>query len=287
MTKAVFKSISYRGVEKSNCDECRHIIQLLVHAESEIQYKDLKQQLLDKSNDDFKVYFERNWESCRSMWVTFEHDQHFHFANTTNNRLESHNQKLKDLTSRSSSLSEMFQNILLYAHTSAAEYSQQSFTEEFTAQSGSDTDTPTTQGIWSVCTQYAAKLILEQLKLAESIPFEFTVEKTQTVVKYKERSHFVSISDHSCSCGFRTTMLMPCRHLLAARIHTGTVTFEPSLVAKRWLKQYQVYILTVVIFLRSMILWCLPFLLHQKFQELLPRIRSTAKCYPCVRELLQ
>ena len=176
------------------------------------------------------------------MWVTFERDQHMHFANTTNNRLESHNQKLKDLTSRSSSLSDMFQNMLLYARTSAAEYSQKSFTEEFTAQSGGDSDTLTAQAVRSACTQYAAEMILEQLKLAESIPYEFSTSETQTVVKYKDRSHFVSVTDHSCSCSFRKTLQMPCRHLLAARTHNGTTTFEPFLVAERWLKQYQLHV---------------------------------------------
>ena len=69
------------------------------------------------------------------MWVTYERDQYLHFANTTNNRLESHNQKLKDLTSKSSCLSELsVENILLYSRTAASEYSHQSFTEEFTAQ---------------------------------------------------------------------------------------------------------------------------------------------------------
>ena len=84
--------------------------------------------------------------------------------------------------------------LLLYAHTSAAEYSQQSFTEELTAQSGGDTDTPTTQEIRSVCTQYAVEveLILEQLKLAESVSYEFTVSGTQIVVKYKENTLRVS-----------------------------------------------------------------------------------------------
>lgn len=52
--------------------------------------------------------FVKNWETCKSMWVTYERDQAVHFCNTTNNRLESHNQKLKDVTSRKSSLSEMF-----------------------------------------------------------------------------------------------------------------------------------------------------------------------------------
>ena len=60
--KAMFKGMSYCSVEKSDRDECRRIIWLLVHAKTEVEYKDLKQELFDEANDDFKVYFERNWE---------------------------------------------------------------------------------------------------------------------------------------------------------------------------------------------------------------------------------
>lgn len=240
--KAMYKGIVDSDVHKSDREECRRIIQLLVHAKDETQYKSLKIELYNTANKAFRLYFERNWESCKSMWVTFERDQHTHFANTTNNRLESHNQKLKDLTSRSSSLSEMFENILLYCRTSAAEYSQQSFKEEFTTQSCSVTETPTTQEIRSVYTQYAATLILEQLKLAQSVPYEFTVSETEIVVSYKQRSHVVSISDHYCSCSFRKTLQLPCRHLLAARIYTPeTSVFESGLVAERWRKSYQLH----------------------------------------------
>ena len=88
-----------------------------------------------------------------------------------------------------------------------------------------------------MCTEYAAELILEQPKLAESVPYEFTVSGTQIVVKYKEKSHFISVSDNTCSCSFMKTLLM-----LAARTNAGTATFEPFLVAERWLKQYQLHI---------------------------------------------
>ena len=69
-----------------------------------MHYKELKQELIDESNDAFEGCFEDTWEECRSMWATFERDQHMHFANTTNIRLESHNHTLKDLISRSSSV---------------------------------------------------------------------------------------------------------------------------------------------------------------------------------------
>lgn len=190
----------------------RRLIQLLVHATSKVQYERFKSELFEQANDKFKVYFGKNWEGCRSMWVAYQRDEHLHFANTTNNRLESYNQKLKDVTSRTSSLSDLFKNVLLYCRSSAAECSQQSFTEEFTAQYCGDKETEITQEIRSVCTQYAADLILKQLELAESIPYEITIDETEVVLKYKEHSHLVSLSSNSCSCTFRRTLLMPCRH---------------------------------------------------------------------------
>ena len=54
--------------------------------------------------------------------------------------------------------------------------------------------------------------------------------------------HFVSVSDNTCSCSFMKMLLMPCRHLVAARTNAGTAMFEPFLVAERWLKQYQLHV---------------------------------------------
>lgn len=68
------------------------------------------------------------------MWVTFKKDYSAHLGNTSNNHLESHNQKLKDLKSRSSNLIEMFQSLLSFTRVTAAEYSHSVF-QEFTATS--------------------------------------------------------------------------------------------------------------------------------------------------------
>ena len=72
------------------------------------------------------------------MWVTYKRDSYSHLGNTTNNCLESHNQKLKDLTSRTSTLSEMFRNVLTFARNSEAQLKQSSFREEFTSVTSVD-----------------------------------------------------------------------------------------------------------------------------------------------------
>lgn len=242
--KALFKCLSDYDVNKSDRDECRQIIRSLVFSSSQSEYERWRQELIDSTNKDFREAFWSNWDSCKSMWVTFERDQAIHFANTTNNRLESHNQKLKDVTSRSSSLSEMFQNVLLYVRTAESETSHASFTEEFTSRSTVDSGKPGVSEIQSVCTQYAADMIVNQLKVAKSVDYEVKLSKenTEAVVSYQDRSHSVSIDKGTCSCTFQRTMLMPCRHVFKCRLDCGLVVFDQSLVANRWLKQYQIHV---------------------------------------------
>ena len=184
-----------------------------------------------------------NWDSCKSMWVTFERDEAIHFANTTNNRLESHNQKIKDVTSRSSSLSEMFQNVLLYVRTAESETSHTSFTEEFTSSSTVDSDIPGVSEIQLVCTKYAADMIVNQLKV-KSVDYEVKLskEKCEAVVSYQDRSYSVSVDKGTCSCTFQRTILMPRRHVFKCRLDCDLVIFDQSLVADRWLKQYQIHV---------------------------------------------
>ena len=40
---------------------------------------------LFQKNEQFKKYFEANWDNCQEMWVTYKRDHHVHFGNTTNN----------------------------------------------------------------------------------------------------------------------------------------------------------------------------------------------------------
>ena len=100
------------------------------------------------------------------MWVSYKRDSYMHLANTTNNRLESHNQKLKDLTQRSSTLCEMFQNVIQFAHVNATDYAQAAFTEEFTAVCKLNEDVDGAEVIRDKLTQCAADMLVEQLKLS-------------------------------------------------------------------------------------------------------------------------
>ena len=246
VVKAMFKKVVDCGVTKSDRDEARESLRRLVHAKDENEYVKLRQEVFDATNDEVKQYFLNNWDNCQNMWVTFKRDAYVHLGNTTNNRLECHNQKLKDLTSRTSSLSEMFENVLLFVRTSEAEYKQSSFTEEFTSASSADDGISGVPEIRAACTQYAATMIVEQLKLAHSVGYQISEKDGENVlVSPSGRSHSVHLDGdigNACSCSFHRTVHMPCRHIFAARRHRQLPTFEITMVADGWQKLYQLLV---------------------------------------------
>ena len=173
--------------------------------------------------------------------MTYKRDHHVHLGNTTNNRLESHNQKLKDLTHRSSTLSEMFQNVLRFSNTSASEYSHAVFKEEFTTCIFADKGIEGAQDVRSVCTQYASDTIINQLRLAHTVKYEISSENDNdyNVTNKGINIYNVNLMEDQCSCSFKRTLMMPCRHIFAVRRSLSMPIFEEEMVGQRWLKSYQ------------------------------------------------
>ena len=110
--KAMFKKVVDCEIEKTAREAAKQLLRSLVYSKNEGEYQRLKQQVFTETNKDFKEYFSKSWDDCQEMWVTYKRDSYSHLGNTTNNRLESHNQKFKDFTSRTSTISEMFRNVL-------------------------------------------------------------------------------------------------------------------------------------------------------------------------------
>ena len=160
---------------------------------------------------------------------------------TTNNRLESHNQKLKDLTQRSSTLCEMFQNVIHFARVNATEYSQAAFTEEFTTVCKLNEDVDDAEEIRNKLTRYAADMLVEQLKLSKTVHYDMQVGKgSEHVVVSTIGTYEVDPENLTCTCSFKQTLGLPCRHLFFARSYLQLTTFETTMVADRWLKSYQI-----------------------------------------------
>ena len=240
VVKALFKKLCDLDVPKDKREPLRTLLRAIVYSANEVDYTATKKKIFDASSEEFQEYFNKNWEDCQSMWVSYKRNSYLHLANTTNNRLESHNQKLKDLTQRSSTLCEMFQNVIHFSHVNASEYSQAVFTEEFTTVSKFNEDVDGVEEIRNSFTRYAADMLVEQLKLSKTIHYDIRVGRSsEHVVVSTTGTYDVDTENLACTCSFKQTLGLPCRHLFFARSYLHLTTFESTMVADRWLKSYQ------------------------------------------------
>lgn len=141
---------------------------------------------------------------------------------------------------RSSSLTDMFKNLILFLQTSQSEYSHTAFLEEFTSATVESSDCPEILAIHSSCTSYAAKLTTEQLLLSKKINYDVNAPAEGTAeLIYGTHHHFVQVDKATCSCSFSKTMGLPCRHVFVVRQNLNLPMFEEFMVQKRWLASYQ------------------------------------------------
>ena len=115
--------------------------------------------------------------------------------------------------------------------------------EEFsTTVNLADTDIPGVHNIRSVCTQYASNLMSQQLQLAQTVKYQILAKDVnQYFLTVNESNiHQVNVIDNTCFCSFKTTLLMPCRHVFALYMYL-------KMVATRWLKSYRFQLLPMIV----------------------------------------
>ena len=83
--------------------------------------------------------------------------------------------------------------------------------------------------------------MVAELKLAHSVRYQMTSGESNqyTLAITGGTLHTVNLTENTCSCSFRRTWLMPCRHIFNVRLSLHISIFEEGMVSKRWLRSYQ------------------------------------------------
>ena len=97
------------GITSGQRSHCLEMLQKLAYATSPAQYGDLYTEFQGSAPQTVQDYFEENWHGIRDEWVLGMKSNCGNFLNFTNNRLESINGKLKQVTNRHSSLEEFLE----------------------------------------------------------------------------------------------------------------------------------------------------------------------------------
>ena len=171
-------------------------------------------------------YVERNWHPIRSQWVEGLKNAHCHYMNTTNNRLESINQKLKAVVSRYSPMTTFFSDLMkcVWSLKIEREHRALDVTVKRSIMNFED------QGLRSYqasLTPFAFQYVEQQFGLSDKVKLTDNKDGATAIVSSKGGEFATGIDD--CPCGSFRAMELPCRHILAVRNLLGINTFSLQL----------------------------------------------------------
>lgn len=101
------------GVTPAERDSSKKYCEALCYAKTEVHYQNIYSNFIKECPTQVVNYYTKNWHEIRTQWARGLVYNSGNFCNTTNNRLESFNTKLKSVIPLFSELSEFFKNLFI------------------------------------------------------------------------------------------------------------------------------------------------------------------------------
>lgn len=103
------------GITPNQRDMSKHVFEKLCYSKNELEYMQIYTDFINSELTPHQVvtYFNKNWHNIREQWVTGLTSESGNFLNSTNNRLESFNSKLKSVIPVYSNLPEFFKKLFI------------------------------------------------------------------------------------------------------------------------------------------------------------------------------
>jgi len=183
-------------------------------------------------------YFDENWHGIKEQWVEGLKRESCHYLNSTNNRLECMNQKIKSVVSKYSSILNFFQELMKCLDSLALERDHRAAMVFKKCSVSLFPDNNCLSEYQKLLTPYAFSFVVKQFELSSNIKITETVveDSCMTTIHSKGRDFITSL--YQCDCGFFTAMELLCRHIFSLRKHTEMSFFETKLCAVRWTRNY-------------------------------------------------
>lgn len=218
--QAVDRFIQKLSKPQEEKNDLQKFFQSLLFSKSKSAFERALGHLAATAPESFMAYYNKNWGKPHQIkhWAFYKTIQQINLGNTTNKRMESHNQKIKDILKRNLTLTEAVKSILLLHRGKVNEMTHREFNHTFKTAYRLGDDDVVKDHIVKNITPYAAGILIAELEKAR-----FSTSKNNKM----------------CSCSLKKTMLLPCRHVFARRIEQGEDIFSIDDVAERWQLSYQ------------------------------------------------
>ena len=215
--QAFTREIKKTPVDESTRNLLVKLVREMVFARTEEMFQNKFGSFAKVSTPALLNYFHKNWGKNKEYWAGYLTNSVVNLGNTTNNRIESHNQKIKDVLNRNKTLAEAVRGLLLLHKTKTYASNHEDFNQTMKVSYRLGDDDKVADTITKTLTPYAARIAIEELKMGR-----MNCDK------------FFKVT--GCNCTLSTTMGLPCRHKFASRIRANSEIslFCKEDAAERW-----------------------------------------------------
>ncbi|XP_049524246.1 zinc finger SWIM domain-containing protein 1-like [Dermacentor silvarum] len=219
-------------------DQLLPLLKKIVYSFTVQDYLDRLAELEAMASKDFISYYMQNWHSCKEMWVHAYRQKLPTFGNNTNNRIESHNQKIKSYLTSSMHLVQAIEALVSYIDTDFLSLKFSKFKEMKLNLNINDAIEPFQLALSRNCTSEATGKVLEQYERFKKVDYLVTSTTNSYVVASASSEHSVSLCLTRCMCAFYNQYSLPCAHILAARHFAQQDLFDKACIPDRWCKDH-------------------------------------------------
>ena len=224
------------GISSGQRNLCLELIQKIAYASSTDEYDNLYSQFQRDVPREVVTYYDTNWHNIRNEWVLGLKFTSGNFLNSTNNRLESIYGKLKQVITKHSTLEDFVSHFFIVLNALRVERDHKAALI-FQKVKVSPFPVDSCEYEYSkLLTPYALKFVLKQIQLVERVEDITEEDNEQYTVQTSEGQIDVSLLD--CNCMFRTSMSLPCRHMLKLRKKLGEPLYHADICDRRWTIAY-------------------------------------------------
>lgn len=216
------------GITSEQRDQCLCILQALAYASDEDAYNRNMDRLFAVGCEKVNKYFKECWDPIRHEWVAGLKERHLTLGDTTNNRLESINAKIKSVCSANACLQNFFKDFHTYLASMRTERRHRALMSFIKIPTN-----PVPVELvpyFEFLTPFAFGFVMSEH--SKSLTVQFTARSDDTF-SFTSHDSIVSTTPTSCECRLYRSKGLPCKHILYVRRWLG-LTFDETVMDGRW-----------------------------------------------------
>ncbi|CAI2738914.1 unnamed protein product, partial [Dicrocoelium dendriticum] len=218
----------------TNINRSRYLFHRMATSDTETEFQqDLK--LLQRTDPHFVRYLTLYWLYIKRSWAKHAQAGLVHFGNTTNNRVENANLRLKKVTHASDGLVAAVRKV--WAHSEVLLKESQMHAAFFCDRRQLLEGSAYVHRVVCLLTTYACNLVMRHLAQPMLQAVYSDLGDGVFEISHQGKRFTIDCSLGTCTCPFYETMWLPCVHLMAAyKQHAYPTSQIPICI--RWLADY-------------------------------------------------